>query len=208
MTWQPTVRPPRGIMPQCPWDFSGKGSEVEAGQVAKETLLVMDENTGEEHPARVKPSPTKPSSEEVGRHEATHCPYRSWCPACVAASAKEDAHPRQRCKDDEVGHPLVSPDYELLEKKITVLVAKDETNGAVLAHDSLVKGPGDDWVVGQLVRDLEDWGRHDISFQTENQPCWRFSKLLRTREMGPQFNGTRPPTVRNRTAEPRKRFKT
>ena len=96
MTWQPTVRPPRGIMPQCPWDFSGKGSEVEAGQVAKETLLVMDENTGEEHPARVKPSPTKPNSEEVGRHEATHCPYRSWCPACVAASAKEDAHPRQQ----------------------------------------------------------------------------------------------------------------
>ena len=41
-------------------------------------------------------------------------------------------------------NPVVSPDYELLEKKITVLVAKDETSGAVLAYDFLVKRPGDE----------------------------------------------------------------
>ena len=53
------------------------GSETGAGQVAKEALLGMDE-AGEEHPARIKPSPMKPSNEEVARHEATHCPYRNW----------------------------------------------------------------------------------------------------------------------------------
>ena len=146
------------------------GSETGAGQVAKEALLGMDE-AGEEHPARIKPSPMKPSNEEVARHEATHCPYRNCCPACVAVSAKENAHPQKRCKDDEVGHPRISMDYELLEKKITVLVVKDETSGAVLAYDSLMKGAGDDWVVSQLVRDLEDWGRHDIRLQTDGAPA-------------------------------------
>ena len=170
MTWQPTVRPPCGTTPQSSLDTSCMGSETGAGQVAKEALLGMDE-AGEEHPARIKPSPMKPSNEEVARHEATHCPYRNWCPACVAASAKEDAHPRRRCKDDEVGHPRISMDYELLEKKITVLVVKDETSGAVLAYDSLMKGAGDDLVVSQLVRDLEDWGRHDIRLQTDGEPA-------------------------------------
>ena len=52
------------------------------------------------------------------------------------------------------GHALVSLDYEMLEEKITVLVAKDEATGAVLAYDCYAKGPSDDWVVKQLVRDL------------------------------------------------------
>ena len=143
MTWQPTVRPPCGTTPQCSLNITSEGNETEAGQVGKEALLGMDD-AGEEHPARIKPSPMKPSNEEVARHEATHCPYRNWCPACVAASAKEDAHPRKRRKDDEVGHPLISMDYELLEKKITVLVVKDERSGAVLAYDCLAKGAGAD----------------------------------------------------------------
>ena len=68
----------------------------------------------------------KTSSEEIARHETTHCPFRSWCPACVAASAKEDPH-RQRSREvDQGGHPLVSLDYESLEEKLTMLVAKDE----------------------------------------------------------------------------------
>ena len=117
-----------------------------AGCDAKETLLGMDVTAGattnrdapgappaEEYPARVKPSPAKPSSEEIARREATRCPYRSWCPACVAASAREDPHPKRRREADEPRHPLVSLDYEMLEEKITVLVAKDEATGAVLA---------------------------------------------------------------------------
>ena len=75
--------------------------------------------------AQTKPSPVKPSSEEFARHEATHCPFRSWCPVCVAASAKEDGHTHRKREDDEGGHPLVSLDYESLEEKISALVSKD-----------------------------------------------------------------------------------
>ena len=51
--------------------------------------------SAEAHDASFKNSPKRPTGEEVERHDATHCPYRSWCAACVAASAKEDPHPRK-----------------------------------------------------------------------------------------------------------------
>jgi hypothetical protein len=137
---QPTIRPPQPCK-LCE-------NDVMAGCDAKETLLAMDVTAGattncdatggpptEEYPARVKPLPAKQSSEEIARHEASHCPYRSWRSACVAASAREEPHPKRRREADEPGHPLVSLDYEMLEEKITVLVAKDEATGAVLAYE-------------------------------------------------------------------------
>ena len=33
---------------------------------------------------RMKSVPRPPSVEEQRLHRATHCPYRSWCPCCVA----------------------------------------------------------------------------------------------------------------------------
>ena len=132
---------------------------------------VLGTSPAEEYPARTKPSLVKPSSEEIARHETTHCPLRSWCPACAAASAKEDAHLQRSREAGEGGHPLVPLDYEFLQEKITVLVAKDEKSGAVLAYDCLAKEPGDDCVFGQFVHDLEDWGRRDVRFQTDGEPA-------------------------------------
>ena len=34
----------------------------------------------------------KPSLKEVDDHNATHLPFRSWCPICVAARAKNYSH--------------------------------------------------------------------------------------------------------------------
>ncbi len=43
------------------------------------------EDGGEEDAeAKVKMAPMQPSKTERERHEVTHCPYRSWCPICVA----------------------------------------------------------------------------------------------------------------------------
>ena len=40
----------------------------------------------------------------------------------------------------------------MLEEKITVLVAKDETTGEVMAYYCFAKGPSDLWFVKQFVR--------------------------------------------------------
>ena len=75
--------------------------------------------SAEAHEARVKSSPAKPSADEVARHDVTHVPYRNWCPICVAASAREDRHPRQAKVDTMEGLPIIQADYDLLEAQQT-----------------------------------------------------------------------------------------
>ena len=128
-------------------------------------------SSAEAHDARIKPSPTAPTAIEVARHDATHVPYRSWCPICVAASAKEDSHPRKGKKHTEMGLPIIDFDYDLLVEQLTILVVRDAQSGAKLAYDCEAKGPGDDWVVKQLARDLEVWGRTDIFLQSDGEPA-------------------------------------
>ena len=129
------------------------------------------EGSAEAHEAKIKPSPEKPTKEEVASHDATHCPYRSWCAVCVAASAREDPHPRKGRCDTEDGLPVIQADYDLLEEHLTLLIAKDRQSGAVLAYDCEAKGPGDAWVVKQLVSDLADWGRTDICLMSDGEPA-------------------------------------
>ena len=60
-------------------------------------------------------SPIRPSAEDVEKHDATHVPYRNWCPICVAARGKEDPHKRQvgaRQGKRKAGLPKFSLDYK------------------------------------------------------------------------------------------------
>ena len=134
-----------------------------------------EDDRDKRHPAetrevRTKPFPMRPSSEEVAKHYATHYPYRNWCPVCVAASAKEDPHPRKSSVDDETGLRVIAMDYEILERDLTVLIAKDVSSGAVLAYDCERKGSGDQWLVKQLARDLDDWGEGDVCLKADSEP--------------------------------------
>ena len=128
-------------------------------------------SSAEVQEARIKPSPSAPTASEVARHDVTHVPYRNWCPICVGASAKEDAHPRHGRKHTEMGLPIIDFDYDLLEEHLTILIVRDAQSGAKLAYDCEAKGPGDDWVVKQLVRDLEIWGRTDVFLQSDGEPA-------------------------------------
>ena len=62
---------------------------------------------------------------------------------------------------------MIQADYDLLEEHLTLLIVKDRQSGAVLAYDCEAKGPGDAWVVKQLVSDLADWGRVDICLMSD-----------------------------------------
>ena len=116
----------------------------------------LADRPAEAHDARVTSSPARPSADEVARHDVTHVPYRSWCPIWVAASEREDRHPRQAKIDTEEGLPVIQADYDLLEDDLTVRIVKDKQSGAALAYDCETKGPGDTWIVKQLTKDLAD----------------------------------------------------
>ena len=157
------------------WDFLDDETGNVDDDKGQENIKKDDDDLfakpAEAHDARVRPSPCLPSRAEVEKHECTHYPYRSWCKVCVAAKARELPHARRGLngKDEETGLPTIAMDYEHIEDKITMLVAKDELSGAVLAYDCECKGPKDAWVVRQLARDLADWGRADICLKSDGE---------------------------------------
>ena len=121
------------------------------------------------------PSPTKPSAEDIDKHYTTHLPYRNWCPVCVKAKGREDAHRRASGGTSE-GLPIVSMDYQEFDdveglKNTKAIVAKDEESGAVLSYKVLCKGPNGEWVVKRLVKDIEELGRTDIRLKTDGEPA-------------------------------------
>jgi hypothetical protein len=46
------------------------------------------QNPREGREAKVMRDPGAPTQSEIYKHNMTHVPFRSWCPACVAGMAK------------------------------------------------------------------------------------------------------------------------
>ena len=58
------------------------------------------------------PEPRLPNPSGVAEHNRTHNPYRSWCPVCVAAAGREDAHHAgARDEEGEQKVPTIGFDY-------------------------------------------------------------------------------------------------
>ena len=58
-------------------------------------------------------NPMLPSKADVEAHNLTHATYRNWCPVCVKARGREDAHARAKePKDGGESMPCLGMDYE------------------------------------------------------------------------------------------------
>ena len=111
-------------------DVDGDPDEIE--QVG------VDEKT--ESPVKVVRDPGCPSAEELERHNATHVPYRAWCPICVEAKGKEDPHRLNREGKGKGEIPTIRLDYKSLgesaveeDKKITI-VARGGRSRTTFSH--------------------------------------------------------------------------
>ena len=86
---------------------SGETEEVGASEeCAEEGFGESPERPSED---KMKIPPKAPSASEWRIHRATHVPFRSWCPKCVAARGKRGDHPGSEEPLDET--PQVSVDY-------------------------------------------------------------------------------------------------
>ena len=89
---------------------SGVIDEAEEEANVDETAEEVYDNVDpEEVFVKVLPSPCKPCLREVEEHNATHLPYRTWCPVCVKSRGRADAHVTVTRRD---GVPMVSLDYK------------------------------------------------------------------------------------------------
>ena len=164
-------------------------SEVEEAENVKsheEDTKVIEENEepiiGEEAPVRTTRNPADPTSEERERHDATHLPFRAWCPVCVAARATEDPHYRATVEEKAEGKPQICADYcqigdDLDDKtdKQEVLVARDKWSKMMHASVADVKGNEDENTAKQLSNFIMSTGYHDLELKTDgSQPWWQW----------------------------------
>ena len=128
----------------------------------------------ENPPVRVARNPGDPTDKEVEEHNVTHLPHRSWCPVCVKARGKEEAHKKVR-EQGEV--PTVSMDYKSFgeasteEDKVTMIVVKDETTGCVAAHVCEQKSAADKWVVERVCDDIDLFGHSGVVLKGDGEPA-------------------------------------
>ena len=110
------------------------GQTMEKHNEVEDEFEQVSRGRYENPPVRVARNPGDPTDKEVEEHNVTH---HSWCPVCVNARGKDEAHKKVR-EQGEV--PTVSMDYKLFgeasteEDKVTMIVVKDETTGCVAAH--------------------------------------------------------------------------
>ena len=115
-----------------------------------------------EAPVVVAKSPGSPSHEDRERHNATHLPYRNWCPICVQARGREDDHRRAKEKDEGTV-PTIVMDYKCFgqdeeDESLTSIVIRDKRTTCTAGHVCEKKGTDDRWIVDKVIEDIENWG--------------------------------------------------
>ena len=77
--------------------------------------------------AKLNPHGVRPTSEEVEKHNATHLPFRTWCPFCVAGKAKNEPHYKSE-EHKPMGVNVVSIDYAFMGDTNIVDEADEEAS--------------------------------------------------------------------------------
>lgn len=137
--------------------------------------------------------PGDPTAQEVEQHNMTHCPFRSWCPVCVEAQAKEDPHYRDTKADVVNEAPMVSMDYKELseydddKRKVTVIVCRDKWSKLLAAF--VVKAKGSTECAKRIVEYLDVFGYNEIVLKSDNESS---IKVLRDEVISKRTRPTRP----------------
>ena len=98
-------------------DFEGEVAEIKEGShggIGSELKFdTEDELENEEvRETKLMRDPGAPTRQEVELHNATHMPFRAWCPACVSGKARDRHHRIQ--SEQEKGVVELVFDYGLL----------------------------------------------------------------------------------------------
>ena len=130
----------------------------------------MGANTDEAAPpweearqARKVRDPGAPSPADWDAHQATHLPFRIWCPECVKGRRDNPAHQRVPAEVREI--PEVGMDYCYLrraesDEKITILLQKDRDSKAIRAQVVESKGVACEEAVEAALPGIREFRHH------------------------------------------------
>jgi len=156
-------------------------SKGEEGEEADEDMICspcgVAGQTLEAPKIKTVKDPGDPTLDEIESHNAGgHNPYRSWCPVCIEGRGKEDPHFKSKEKEKQ-GKPVIGLDYKTFgqegdrDDKATVIVMRCMRTMKSFVHVCLAKGPSDEWIIDQLVRDIDSLGYADIIIKTDGEPA-------------------------------------
>ena len=137
-----------------------------------ETNFIGDAGYKEEaaHPRSGK-DPRCPAAHERADHELIHLPLRFWRRACVEGRSHNKPHMSAN-RTHEV--PSVLMDYAFVSKSddeqfLTIPVTKDRDSRAIMAHEVMHKGRGEDEVVQHAVDNIRRLGHKRIVIKRDNE---------------------------------------
>ena len=121
--------------------------------------------------------PYRPTQEEVDRHQATHLPFRNWCPVCVRAKAPTPGHRRQD-KKEEGRIPRISMDYMYMQKAgedgtKPILVIKDSNLKMLYAMVVNKKGAGSKGIIEKVTKIVKSFVYHTCILRTDQEPAMK-----------------------------------
>ena len=131
------------------------------------------EPCGEGVSARIAKLESLPSKEEVETHNASHVPYRSWCPHCVNGKGKAGFHMKQDASQHTV--PTISMDYfyfvkpeEGVERGPPSIVLVDDKSG--MLKSSVLKQKGvEEWSIKVVKKYVESLGYKKVVMKNDNE---------------------------------------
>ena len=120
------------------------------------------EISGQTKTARILRTPEPPTDASRMAHNATHVPFRDWCPICVASRGRSSPHRRVVVNKTADTLPKFQTDYMFIrsvaESKTHPRITFVETrNGVVISFMSAQKGSYED-LTKEILRHFEAYG--------------------------------------------------
>ena len=142
-----------------------------------------DEDAENGEKPRVLRDPALPTQKEREEYEATHLPFRSWCPHCVRGAARDAQSKKISAEMSYSSIPRVYLDYCLFTEDsksdkgeaerttMTTLVMKETECKSVWAYPVANKGAANEpWVAQQVIYDIETVGIHGERIVIKQRP--------------------------------------
>merc|ERR1712086_355307 len=149
--------------------------KIEAAKV--DTNLNSDAEISESTvKAKVPRLPYTPGAAEREAHNATHCPFRSWCPLCVAGKAPDPQHLALK-QGDERKVPTIEFDYSKAsgrvhepESQLPIITASESQHGAVFSSIIRKKGSQDEYVLQAFLNWISTLGCPTYELKCDQEP--------------------------------------
>ena len=118
--------------------------------------------SGETKNARILRTPEPPTDAARMAHNATHVPYRDWCPICVASRGRSSPHSRVIVNKTADTLPKFQTDYTFIrtvaESKTQPCITFVETRSGVVISFMCARKGGSEDLTKEILRHFEAYG--------------------------------------------------